>query len=86
MAIDFSAPAQKQFGKLDQSARKKITHYLEMRIESAENPRCFGKPLSGDLAGLWRYRIGDYRLICNIQDHELVVLVLKVGYRRNVYE
>ncbi|MBX9576926.1 MAG: type II toxin-antitoxin system RelE/ParE family toxin [Chthoniobacterales bacterium] len=84
--VDFSEQAQKQFGKLDYTSKTRIAAYLKTRINIAEDPRCFGKPLVGEFAGLWRYRVGDYRLICEIQDHELLVLVLKVGHRREVYD
>jgi len=55
-------------------------------LRGTEDPRAFGKPLKADLKGLWRYRVADYRLICSIQDQRLVVLVLKVGHRRDVYD
>lgn len=84
--VDFSEQAQKQFGKLDYTSKIRITAYLKTRINTAEDPRRFGKPLVGGFSGCWRYRVGDYRLICEIQDHELLVLVLKVGHRREVYD
>ena len=84
--VVLSLEAKKQLRKMGQSAKTQIAHYLKMRIETAEDPSRFGKPLLGDLAGLWRYRVGDYRLLCKIQNHELTVLVVKVGHRRDVYE
>lgn len=65
--------------------QKKITGFLKDRIETAEDPRRFGKALTANLTGLWRYRIGDYRVICLIQDEKLLVLALKVGHRRQLY-
>jgi mRNA interferase RelE/StbE len=59
--------------------------YLRERIATDADPRRFGKPLIGDKAGLWRYRVGDFRLVCRIEDERLVVLVLAVGHRREVY-
>jgi mRNA interferase RelE/StbE len=59
---------------------------LRERLAAADNPRNTGKALSGPLGGLWRYRVGDYRLICEIQDGVLCVLVLKIGNRREVYK
>ena len=85
-AIDFSEPAKKQFNKLDHVSKARITAYLKTRINTSEDPRRFGKPLIGEFTGCWRYRVGDYRLICEIRDHELLVLVLKVGHRRDVYD
>ena len=55
------------------------------RLKSAENPRQWGKPLHGDKQGLWRYRVGDYRLICDIQDQKITLLVLEIGHRKDVY-
>lgn len=60
--------------------------WLDDRIENCKNPRHFGEPLRGDLAGLWRYRVGDYRIICEIQDEKMVVIALAVGHRREVYQ
>ncbi|MGD9238105.1 MAG: type II toxin-antitoxin system mRNA interferase toxin, RelE/StbE family [Desulfobacterales bacterium] len=56
------------------------------RIEGCKNPRHFGKPLKGDYAGLWRYRVGDYRILCEVQDQQVVVLVLTIGRRRQIYK
>ena len=62
-----------------------IIDWLEDRIDGCKNPRHFGEPLRGEMSGLWRYRIGDYRVICEIQDQQLVVLGLAVGHRREIY-
>lgn len=59
--------------------------FIDFRLATADDPRDFGKPLRGDMRGLWRYRVGDYRLICQIQDQLLLVLILEVGNRRNIY-
>ena len=59
--------------------------YIKERIANSDDPRSTGKPLHGELTGLWRYRIGNYRVICQIIDKEIVVLVVKVGHRKNVY-
>ena len=84
---EFDARALKELGKLDRQAQKEIIRYLDSRIaKKNETPRRFGKALTGDLKGLWRYRVGDYRLICSVEDKRLVVLVLRVGHRRDVYD
>ena len=70
--------------KLDRSTAKMIQGQLRA-IEGLEDPRSRGKGLTGRLSGLWRYRIGDYRVICDILDRELVVLVIELGHRRSVY-
>ena len=77
--------AEKQIKKLDNSAQKRILDYLFDRIEGCKNPRHFGLPLKGDKAAYWRYRVGDYRIICEILDKELIVLALSIGHRKEIY-
>ncbi len=84
--VEFDDAAAKELRKLDRQAQHEILRYLRERIATDEDPRRFGKPLSRELAGLWRYRVRDYRLICNIEDSELVVLVLRIGHRKDIYE
>ena len=84
--VEFDDRARRELRKLDAATQQTILRYLRERIASAENPRQYGKPLRMNLAGLWRYRVGNYRLICRIEENRLVVLVLKVGHRREVYE
>ena len=83
--IEYTSSAAKDIKKLDRSIQRKIRAFLENDLSSLENPRLKGKGLTANHAGLWRYRIGDYRLICNIEDHRLVVLVLATGHRKNIY-
>ena len=85
-AYSFEARALKELKKLGPQARSEIVAYLDERVAGNEDPRAFGKALKGDLAGLWRYRVADFRLICAIQDQRLIVLVLKVGHRRDIYD
>lgn len=82
----FDERALKELKKLGNQARRDILAYLDERIAGDADPRRFGKGLKADLAGLWRYRVGDYRILCQIKDNELLVLVVAVGHRRNVYE
>lgn len=77
--------ARKELRKLDKSLQQDILDYLRKRIETEQDPRRFGKPLSYDKYGLWRYRVNDARIICRIDDDEVLVLVLKVGHRKEVY-
>ena len=77
--------AERQLRKLDRPVRDRILDYLHERIEGCKNPRHFGEPLKGGKAGLWRYRVGDYRIVCELRDDVLVVLALAVGHRREVY-
>lgn len=77
--------AKQELKKLDRQIQKEIVAYLDDRIATPEEPRRFGKPLRAELAGLWRYRVRDYRLVCQIQDDVLLVLVVTVGHRKDVY-
>ena len=76
----------RSFASSTPKAQQDILRYLRERIVTDEDPRRFGKPLSRELAGLWRYRIQNYRIICNIEDQKLTVLVLRVGHRKDVYQ
>ena len=84
--IKFSEKALKQLKKLDKHVSSLIIGWLEKNIEGSENPRIHGKGLVENKSGQWRYRIGDYRVICEILDNEVVVLVLEVGHRREIYK
>ena len=77
---------KKQLRKLDSFQANIILRWLEENIDGCENPRINGKLLAGKLAGLWRYRIGNYRVICKIQDDKLIVLAIEVGHRREIYK
>jgi mRNA interferase RelE/StbE len=82
----FDERAVKELRKLGKQAQRDIISYLDERIAVDEDPQRFGKGLRSDLAGLWRYRVGDYRIVCQIRDGELIVLVVTVGHRRDVYD
>lgn len=84
--IEFDADVEKDLRKLGHTAQKKILTYLKEKIMPSPDPRAFGKPLSGDLAGFWRYRVGDYRILASIEDGNFIVLVVHVGHRKNVYD
>ena len=83
--VEFDAAAARDVRKLGHEARRAVLKYLRERIATTENPRRFGHALTGDLKGLWRYRVGDYRIVADIRDHEILVMVVTVGHRRNVY-
>jgi mRNA interferase RelE/StbE len=85
-AYRFDERALKELKKLGKQAQKEILGYLDKRVAANEDPRRFGKALHADLAGLWRYRVGDYRILCQIKDGQLLVLVISVGHRKNVYD
>ncbi len=83
--IEFDKKAKKEFASLDKSAQKQIDKFLLKLMKSA-NPRQFGEALKGDMQSFWRYRVGDYRLICSLEDKILTVVVLRVKHRKEVYK
>jgi mRNA interferase RelE/StbE len=85
-AIEYDEGAIKDLKPLDRPVQREILDYMDKRIAGAENPRNFGKPLRHSKFGLWRYRVRDYRIICQLQDEKLVVLVVAIGHRSIVYE
>lgn len=83
--IDYADTAKGQLRKLDKQTVRRILNFMDERIAPAEDPRSTGKALTGPLGELWRYRVGDYRVICDIQDGALRVLVVQAGHRSGVY-
>lgn len=83
--LEWDARALRDAKRLSVDVRKRIVRYLRERIEQDEDPRRFGKPLTGDKVGLWRYRVDNYRIICSIEDDVCKVLVISVGHRKSVY-
>ena len=84
--VEWEDEAVKEIKKLDARARRNIVRFLREKIATEDDPRRFGDPLRKDLKGLWKYRIGDYRIICSIEDKRVVVLVVRVGHRSCVYK
>lgn len=84
--LEFSKRADKQLAKMDPGVRRVIVSWLLKNIDGCEDPRAHGKGLVANHSGEWCYRIGDYRVLCEIRDEELVVLAIEVGHRRSVYE
>jgi mRNA interferase RelE/StbE len=83
--VEVAPTAERQLRKLDRQVAKRILDWLDDRIDGCKSPRHFGEALKGGSTGLWRYRIGDYRVICDIEDGRLVVLALAIGHRREIY-
>ncbi|THV16669.1 type II toxin-antitoxin system RelE family toxin [Rhizobium rhizophilum] len=84
--IEYRQPVRKTIDKLDPVIRRRIKQFLEERLAKHDNPRSFGDPLQGSkLGAYWRYTVGDYRIICDIQDGKLIVLVVEIGHRSSVY-
>lgn len=84
--IEFDSAVEKDLIKLGHTAQKRVIKFLKEKIMTSDDPRNYGKALTGDLAGLWRFRVGDYRILTKIEDHHFVVLVVHVGHRKNVYD
>ena len=83
--LDYTTDARKALKKLDNSIKKRIIDWIEKNLEDCENPRKNGKPLTGNLKGNWRYRVGDYRIIAKIEDEEILITVIDVNHRRQIY-
>lgn len=83
--VRISESARRQIKKLDKPVRQQIIAFLE-ELQDIDNPHSRGKALTGALRGLWRYRVGDYRLICSIEAGELIIMVLQVAHRSKVYK
>jgi len=84
--IDFSPAALKQLNKLDKPVAQRILKFLRERVGGLDDPRKIGARLQGTLSEFWKYRVGDYRLICSLEHDRLVVLVLRIGHRLEVYK
>jgi len=84
--IEISSAAERQLRKLDKTTAKRLAAYLQQVVADSADPRTRGKSLSGPLGGLWRYRVGDYRVICELIDKRLVVLVVRLGHRSRIYD
>jgi mRNA interferase RelE/StbE len=83
--VEFDRAAARELRKLGVEAERRVVAYLRTRITGGGDPRRLGQPLTGDRQGFWRYRIGDYRIVAAIEDNRLVVLVVTIGHRREVY-
>lgn len=84
--IRWEERARRELRSLDQQKQREILRYLRDRIVASNAPRSFGKPLVGTLAGLWRYRVGDYRIACSLDDDQEMISITRVGHRREVYD
>lgn len=84
--IKLTKTAEKELSKLDKQSAIRIIKFLKERLSVSENPKSLGKQLTGTLKPFWRFRVGDYRIICDINDDELVILTLRIGHRKEVYK
>jgi mRNA interferase RelE/StbE len=83
--IEYTDAARRQLRKLDKLSARRILDYMDQRVAPLEDPRSLGKALHGPLGDLWRYRVGDYRVICDLRDRLLRVLIVRIGGRKDVY-
>jgi mRNA interferase RelE/StbE len=84
--VEFTKGAQKDLTNLGAGGRERVLRFLADRVEGIDDPRMLGEALRGQVMGrYWKYRVGDYRLICNLQDGLMLVLVVRIGHRREIY-
>ena len=84
--VEFTEKAVKQLYKLDKQRFLIITNWIKKNLEDCENPRIHGKALCANLSGQWRYRVGDYRLLAKIADDKVIIYILQIGHRREIYD
>ena len=84
--IEFDTKARDEFLRLDTSVKKRIIKFIDTRLLKSANPRKFGSPLKGHLSELWKYRVGDCRLVCKIEDNFLTILLVSIGHRSEIYK
>ncbi len=83
--VKFTEQALRSLRKLDKQIARLILAWIEKHLDGCEDPRVKGKALTNDRTGVWRYRVGDYRILANIKDHELLILVVDAGHRKDIY-
>ena len=85
-SVEFKSKARKKIDKLDAPVRRRITQWIANNLEGCENPRLKGKALEGDWEGYWRYRVGNYRLVADIQDDKIIILIVNVDKHNDIYK
>lgn len=83
--VEYTQQAIKQLKKLDKHTRKLILSWIEKNLVNCSNPFVHGKGLTANRSGQWRYRVGDYRLIAEIQEEKVIILIVNIGHRRDIY-
>jgi mRNA interferase RelE/StbE len=84
--VEYGKEAQKILKKMDKANSQRIVKWIGERVNGCDNPRLWGEVLLGEFSGLWKYRIGNFRLICKIDDYKLVVIVIELGHRKDGYK
>ncbi len=83
--VEYTKTAVKQLKKMDKKIAAFIISYIEANLVNCDNPRAFGKALQGNLSDKWRYRVGDYRILAKIEDEKVIITVVEIGHRKDVY-
>ena len=84
-AVSFTPTAEKSFGKLERPQQRRIAKFIDSRLQTEEDPRRLGEAYTGPLKGYWKYSVGDHRLVCEIKDKTMRILVIAIGDRKEVY-
>lgn len=84
--IEYTRKAKKKLAKMDSQVSKRIIDWINKNLEGCENARLYGHPLEGDLKKYWRYRVGDYRIVADIQDDKIVIMIVNVDKRNDIYK
>ena len=84
--VEFTKSAYKSLSKLDKYTAKMLMNWISDKLDNSEDPRLYGKALSANPSGLWQYRVGDYRIITKIEDDKLIILIVSIGHRREIYD
>lgn len=85
-SVEFSDVALRALKKLDKPTAALILGYIEKKLQHCDDPRVMGKPLTANHQGKWRYRIGDYRLLCLLEDERIIITIIEIGHRRDIYK
>lgn len=84
--VEYSSNARKFIKKLDKYTKALLKSWINKNLEGCIDPFTHGKPLTADKKGLWRYRVGDYRLICDVQQDKVIIIIVEIGHRRDIYK
>jgi len=84
--VEYGKTAAKQLKKVDKKIAAFIVSYIDEKLVNCENPRLFGKALKGGSSDIWRYRVGDYRILAKIEDERVIITIVEIGHRKEVYE
>lgn len=84
--VEYTRTAVKQIKKMDKKIAAFILSFIEEKLVDCDNPRLYGKAFHGELNDIWRYRVGDYRILAKIEDSKLIIVVVEIGHRKDIYK